>query len=129
MDFATSVKTCMTRKYAMFSTRASRSEFWFFQLFVLLMTFVASIIDDLILDSDLAPISLIVSIAIITPSIAVGARRLHDIGRSGWWQLLWLIPILGWIVLVLWWTTKSDVGDNRFGPSPVDTATNPATTG
>lgn len=125
MDFVTSVKTCMAQKYAVFANRASRSEFWYFQLFLVLISVVAFIIDEYILYNEIGPVSWISTVITIVPSVAVSARRLHDIGRSGWWQLLLLIPVIGWIVLVIWWATKSDVGDNKFGPSPSKDASNP----
>lgn len=118
MDFASAVRVCLTTKYATFAGRASRSEFWFFTLFLWVVSLIAVVIDEAILASDVGAISLIFTIATIVPSIAVNARRLHDVGRSGWWQLLILIPLLGWIALLVWWCTKSDGGENAFGPSP-----------
>jgi uncharacterized membrane protein YhaH (DUF805 family) len=57
----------------------------------------------------------------LLPSLAVGARRLHDTGRSGWWQLLWIVIIVGWIFLIVWWCADSH-GDNKYGPSPKEGA-------
>lgn len=115
MDFQTAVKSCIVKNYATFSGRASRSEFWFFQLFLMLVSLVAMVIDAAILNSDMGGLTTIISIATLVPNIAVACRRLHDIDKSGWWQLLWLIPLIGFIVLVIWYITKSDVNDNRFG--------------
>ncbi|MBR9972376.1 DUF805 domain-containing protein [Magnetospirillum sulfuroxidans] len=117
MDFQAAVKSCILTNYATFSGRASRSEFWFFQLFLLLVNLVAMVIDAAILKSDLGVLATIFSIATLVPNIAVACRRLHDIDKSGWWQLLWLIPLVGMIVLLIWYITKSDVTDNRFGPA------------
>lgn len=121
MDFMTAIKTCMSAKYATFSGRALRSEFWFFTLFVLLASLVANVVDYGILGrstEDFGPISAIFSLAVLVPSFAAGARRLHDTDRSGWWQLLVLIPIIGVIVLIVFFATKGEDGDNRFGAAP-----------
>lgn len=117
MDFQTSIKTCFN-KYAVFSGRASRSEFWFFVLFGILGGTVAVIIDSMILGypaEETGPINLIFSIALLVPSISVTARRLHDINRSGWFQLLW-ITIIGGILLIIWHATEGEKKKNRFGP-------------
>ena len=60
-------------------------------------------------------LGLIVSLALFVPSIALGARRLHDIGKSGWWQLLWLIPVIGWIVIIVFWAQETTSSDNQYG--------------
>jgi len=117
MDFQTSIKTCFN-KFAVFSGRASRSEFWFFVLFGILGGIIAAIIDVMILGypvEENGPINLIFSVALIVPSISVAARRLHDINKSGWWQLLW-ITIIGGILVIIWHATKGENKKNRFGP-------------
>ena len=117
MDFQTSIKTCFN-KFAVFSGRASRSEFWFFVLFGILGGIIASIIDVMILDypfEENGPINLIFSVALIVPSLSVAARRLHDINKSGWWQLLW-ITIIGGILLIIWHATEGENKKNKFGP-------------
>jgi len=117
MDFQTSIKTCFN-KYAVFSGRASRSEFWFFVLFGFLGGIITAIIDVMILGfpaEESGPINLIFSIALIIPSISVTARRLHDINKSGWWQLLWL-TIIGGILLIIWNATEGESKKNKFGP-------------
>ena len=117
MDFQTSIKTCFN-KFAVFSGRASRSEFWFFVLFGILGGIIAVIIDVMILGypfEESGPINLIFSVALIVPSISVTARRLHDINKSGWWQLLW-ITIIGGILLIIWHATEGENKKNRFGP-------------
>ena len=117
MDFQTSIKICFN-KFAVFSGRASRSEFWFFVLFGFLGGIIAAIIDVMILGypfEENGPINLIFSVALIVPSISVAARRLHDINKSGWWQLLW-VTIIGGILLIIWHTTEGDNKKNKFGP-------------
>ena len=119
MDFQTSIKTCFN-KYAVFSGRASRSEFWWFALFALIGGIIAWIIDVMILGYDAeanGPINLIFSIILILPSFAVGARRLHDIDKTGWWQLLWL-TIVGGILVIIWQATMGEKKKNKYG-SPV----------
>ena len=111
MNFQTSIKTCF-RKYAVFSGRASRSEFWFFALFEFIGTLIASVIDAMILGypfESYGPVYIVFEIVLLIPSIAVGARRLHDINKSGWWQLL-ILTLIGIILLIIWWAT---VGKNK----------------
>lgn len=103
ITFGDAIKICFN-KYADFNGRARRSEFWWFYLF----TFIVGLIPYL---------GYVASIALLIPSLAVGARRLHDTGRSGWWQLLALIPCIGAIILIIWWCEDSK-GDNEHGPSP-----------
>ena len=118
MDIQTSIKTCFN-KYATFSGRASRSEYWFFVLFAILGSIVTLIIDVNILgyslESEYTPINSIFSLILFIPSIAVACRRLHDVNQSGWWQLLW-ITIIGGILLIIWYATEGENKKNRFGP-------------
>ena len=117
MDFQTSIKTCFN-KYATFSGRASRSEYWFFILFGLLGAIVTVIIDTMILgyslESEYTPINSIFSLILFIPSIAVACRRLHDVNKSGWWQLIWL-TIIGGILLLIWYFKEGEKRKNRFG--------------
>lgn len=112
MTFAEAVTICF-QKYADFDGRARRSEYWYFCLFDMLLSAVASFIfgGDSIITS-------IVSLLTLLPGLAVGCRRLHDIGKSGWCQLLHLIPIVGSIVLLIWLTQDSTYGDNLYGANP-----------
>jgi uncharacterized membrane protein YhaH (DUF805 family) len=98
MTFGESIKVCFS-KYATFSGRASKSEFWWFTLF----TFIASLSLQIISDR----VSLAFTVATILPGFAVTTRRLHDTDRSGWLQLLYLIPIFGWIPLMIWFAQDS----------------------
>lgn len=125
MDFATAVRTCFS-KYATFTGRARRAEFWWFALFNFLANFVLNIIDSVVfgfghgmMGGGAQPLSGLYSLAVLLPSLAVGARRLHDTGRSGWWQLLVFIPLIGIIVLIWWYATAGDDGPNDYGPDPI----------
>jgi uncharacterized membrane protein YhaH (DUF805 family) len=126
VSFPDAVRICFS-KYADFNGRARRSEFWWWALFTVLLGFVASIIDAVLGTTNSTGSGLIASLAnlaVLLPSLAVGSRRLHDIGRSGWWQLLWLAICVGWIVLIVWYVQDSQ-GDNKYGPSPKANAAGP----
>ena len=117
MDFQTSVKTCF-KKYAIFSGRASRSEFWWFVLFGFLGGIITWIVDVMIFNYTAeanGPASLIFSVILILPSFAVGARRLHDTDKTGWWQLLW-ITFIGGLLVIIWQATLGEKKKNRYGP-------------
>ena len=119
MPFGDAVKICFN-KYVDFNGRARRSEFWWWALFTFLLGFVASIIDAVLgtrSSSGTGLVESVANLAVLLPSLAVGARRLHDTGRSGWWLLLWLLCIVGWIFLVIWFCQDSH-GDNKYGASP-----------
>lgn len=115
MGFQDSIRTVLS-KYATFTGRAGRPEFWWFVLFNFLVNLVTSIIDGAVFGSPV--LNTVTGLALILPSIAVGVRRLHDIDRSGWWLLLGLIPVIGWIVLIYFNVQPGQQGDNRFGPQP-----------
>ncbi|WP_229956802.1 DUF805 domain-containing protein [Parasphingorhabdus litoris] len=109
------------KRYAEFSGRSRRKEYWMFFLFSFILGIIASSIDTLLLGFPLennGPVNAIVSLALLIPSLAVGVRRLHDTGRSGWWMLLIFAIIIGWIVLLIFFVTDSDSGNNAYGPSP-----------
>tara|TARA_Y100000031_G_scaffold91082_1_gene100144 strand:+ start:82 stop:453 length:372 start_codon:yes stop_codon:yes gene_type:complete len=116
MNFQTSIQTCF-KKYAQFSGRATRSEFWFFALFGLIGGLVTAVIDTMILGyplEDYGPTNIIFQIVIIIPYLAVGARRLHDKNKSGWWQLI-ALTIIGIILLIIWWATVGESKKNNHG--------------
>ena len=100
--------------YVNFAGRAIRSEYWYWALFVVLGSIVARIIDAVI---GIGLFNSIFGLAVLLPSIAVGVRRLHDLDRTGWWLLLDFIPVIGWIVLIVWFCSRGTVGANRFGPA------------
>ena len=121
MGFGQSISTCMG-KYATFSGRASRSEFWWFYLFVTLLSWGASIVGAVTMGGDpmlqeILPI--IVSLALLLPMLAATTRRLHDTGRTGWWQLLYL-TIIGGILVLIWCAFDTKMESNKYGPIPVD---------
>ncbi|MGB0697275.1 MAG: DUF805 domain-containing protein [Rhodospirillaceae bacterium] len=117
MGFGEAISTCFG-KYATFTGRARRSEFWYFNLFYFLVSFPAAFISDFFGESIGGLVNLVIALGLMLPSLSVGVRRLHDIGKSGWWFLLWVIPIIGWIVLIVWWIKDSDPTENIHGPSP-----------
>jgi len=120
MDFMTAVRTCLS-KYVDFSGRARRSEYWYFALFGFLVGLVTSVLDAVLGtgydDTTGGLVNTVGSLALFLPSLAAGVRRLHDTDRSGWWILIGLIPIIGWILLIVWFCTDSKA-DNQYGPDP-----------
>ena len=147
MNFPTSINTCL-RKYASFKGRASRSEYWWFYLFSYLVTAMGSVIDTELYNphpDDIGVFETLLGVGILLPVIAVHVRRLHDIGRSGWWVLaLFLTVCVGAILLATellptwgtglvgliligsvvvnfaWLVTKGDPFENEYGPDPFD---------
>jgi len=105
MTFTDSIKTCFN-KYANFDGTASRSEYWWFMLFLFLASAACNVISE--------TVGVLFSLATIVPSIAVTCRRLHDTDRSGWWQLMWIVPIVGWIVMIVFLVQESR--PNRYAP-------------
>ena len=105
MNFSQAVATCL-RKYVDFSGRASRPEFWWFFLFQIIAMFVTGMVSDVL--------NGIAGLALLLPALSVGARRLHDIGKSAWFLLLGLIPVLGFLIL-LYWCVQPSEGANAYG--------------
>ena len=110
------------KKYADFSGRARRSEYWFFALFntivMLALLFIGWLIDG---DAAQGPgqwLYFLYLLAVLLPSLAVNVRRLHDIGKSGWYVLIALIPFIGPILVLIWHCMDSDPGTNQYGPNP-----------
>lgn len=104
------------KKYAVFDGRAHRTEFWMFMLLNLIIAFALGFV--LGATGMGAVLGYIYSLAVLLPTLAVGARRLHDIGRSGWWQLIAFIPVIGIIVLIYFWALDSQPGANKYGANP-----------
>jgi uncharacterized membrane protein YhaH (DUF805 family) len=132
MTFQESIKTCLS-KYVTWKGRASRSEFWFFMLFAVLCAIVASLVDSILGTSikTVNPLTgleqsagygyvyMLVALGLFLPNLSVMVRRLHDTGRSGWWYWIVLIPLVGAILLIVWFATKGTTGDNEYGADPL----------
>jgi uncharacterized membrane protein YhaH (DUF805 family) len=122
------------KRYFQFGGRSRRKEYWMFFLFTIILGVIAGIIDGLLgygsartfsgpnqfgaSASSNGPVGILVSLGLLIPGIAVAFRRLHDTDRSAWWLLLILIPILGWIALLVFYCEDGTRGPNRFGPDP-----------
>ena len=103
------------KNYVNFSGRARRKEFWYFFLVQMGVTILAMIVDSIIFSSETGLFYAIVALGLFLPSLAVTARRLHDTGRSGWWILISLIPLIG-IVLIVFLVIDTKPEANRWGP-------------
>jgi uncharacterized membrane protein YhaH (DUF805 family) len=111
MNFQESIQQCF-QKYADFNGRAKRPEYWWFELFAFLTSLVLGAVSE--------GMSIAFSLAILIPSLAVGSRRLHDTNRSGWFQLLWFVPVLGWIALIYFLVQEGDTDTNQYGETPAN---------
>jgi uncharacterized membrane protein YhaH (DUF805 family) len=109
MKFQQAVQTCFS-KYVDFSGRASRSEYWWFVLAYIVVAVVAGFIHEYVY--------VLAVLAFLLPLLAAGARRLHDIGKSGWWLLVGLIPVIGGLVLLYFTVQPSEAGANDYGSPP-----------
>ena len=110
------------KKYAVFSGRARRKEYWFFVLFNIIISIILAVIDGvtgtLDPESGMGLLGLVYALAILIPALAVSVRRLHDTGRSGWWLLLLLIPLIGTIVILIFMVQDRKPEENQYGPNP-----------
>lgn len=110
------------KKYAVFSGRARRAEYWWFALFNLLASIALGIVDGLTgmfnPEAGIGLLGGLYTLAVLLPSLAVLVRRLHDTNRSGWWVLIALIPLIGAIVLLVFVLLDSQSGENQYGPNP-----------
>ena len=122
MNFQQAVQSCLA-KYATFSGRAIRSEFWYWQLFLVVAGLIAEIFDFGI-GWRSSPLTSIFWLVTLIPTLAVAARRLHDVGRSAWWLFLYFVPILGWIALLVWFTIQGTYGYNSYGADPLPRESN-----
>ena len=120
MTFKDSVRTVLREKYATIEGRAPRSEYWWFFLFYLLVSFALGPVDlALFGDQTVSPLGTIFGVLVLIPFVTVGVRRLHDRDMSGWWYLLILIPLIGSLALAVIFMIPGTVGTNRFGPDPL----------
>jgi uncharacterized membrane protein YhaH (DUF805 family) len=126
MGFGEAVKSFWSN-YSQFKGRSRRSEYWFIQLFLVLTNLAAAAIDFALMDGDVdrfiangggGIVGLIWFLATIVPALAVLIRRLHDTGKSGWWALIGLVPLIGGIVLLVFTLLDSEAVANKFGESP-----------
>lgn len=122
MDFVAAVKSAF-RNYVNFRDRASRSEYWWFVLFLFVANLVIAIVEDAMgMAGGYGVLSSLFGLVTLLPGLAVGARRLHDIDRSGWWLLIYFLPLIGFIILIFWACQRGTPGSNRFGRDPLDTS-------
>ena len=125
MTFSEAVKSGFDN-YATFSGRASRPAYWWWFLFqVIVVGIVAGIIDGIL--GTWGVVTGLAGLALLLPTLAVSVRRLHDTNRTGWWILIGLIPLIGFIVLLIFYLQEGDAGDNEYGPPPPDKGAAPAT--
>ena len=109
------------KNYSKFSGRATRAEYWWWVLFTVLTGIVLAVVDTLTgtrgMFGDSGLLGFLFQLATLVPTIALGARRLHDINRTGWWLLLWFVLVIGWIVLIVWAIKRGDECPNKHGPA------------
>lgn len=113
------------KQYAVFQGRARRKEYWMFTLFSMLIYIGLMIIEGILGmggEGGLGLLSILYSLGVLLPSIGVTIRRLHDTGRSGWWLLICLVPLVGGIVLLVFLVLDGQPGSNQYGPNPKETA-------
>ena len=109
------------KNYFKFSGRSTRAEYWWWLLFTVLagiVLFWLNVVDTLTGTGIMGLVGFLFELATLVPSLALGARRLHDINRTGWWLLLWFVSVIGWIVLIVWAIKRGDEGLNKYGPDP-----------
>jgi len=118
MTFTTAIRTCYA-KYGDFNGRACRSEFWYFILATTPLFAVLSMKEPSPDDLIHLALNLVVALALALPSIAVSVRRMHDTDLSGWWVLAFMVPLVGSVLTVLWFSRRGTDGPNRFGEDPL----------
>lgn len=119
VSFGEAVQRAIIENYCNFNGRASRSEYWFFALFNFIISFVLGFLTGLTGGATfLTVLTYIISLALLLPGLGLSVRRLHDINRSGWWVLIGLIPLVGAIILIIWFAKESDPVENQYGPVP-----------
>ncbi|MDE6437880.1 MAG: DUF805 domain-containing protein [Muribaculaceae bacterium] len=117
VTFEQAVRSAIQQHYCDFSGRASRSEYWWFALFTLILSVIIQAFGVISSDVSLY-LSAIVNLALFLPGLSLDVRRLHDINKSGWYILLVLIPIVGLIILLVWFCKESEMQPNKYGPVP-----------
>ena len=110
------------KKYTEFSGRSRRKEYWYFALFNVIITIILTMLDTALGTlnelTGYGVFNTAYSLAVLLPSLGVSIRRLHDIGKSGWWLLIGLIPLIGAIILIVFFIKDSQPGENQYGPNP-----------
>ena len=114
------------KRYVDFTSRSSRKQYWYFLLWDTIVSMVIGIVSAIVFSGMgtiwSTPLIWAYDLIIIIPSISLGIRRLHDIGKSGWWMLISIIPLIGAIILIVWAIKAGDPGANAYGPSPLEEA-------
>lgn len=116
--FVNSIAICFNR-YFQFGGRAPRAEYWYFTLFATLVGFGAGFADGVWFGPQIRVFGSIVNVALFIPSLAVWTRRVHDLDRTGWWWLLAFLPVIGWLILLIWACSPGTRGPNRYGADPL----------
>ena len=107
------------QNYVNFSGRASRSAYWYWTLFAVLMSIASKLLDVTLFPGlDTSPINSLVGLALFLPGLAIAVRRLHDLDRTGWWLLI-IFTVIGILVILIWFCMRGTAGPNRFGPDPL----------
>lgn len=116
----------VTTQYFDFNGRTSREPFWYYVVAYVVLMIAASVIESILLGGPSIygyayrpnPLTGLLTLALLLPSLGIGARRLHDIDRSALWLLIGLIPFVGWIILIYWYVQPGSPGPNQFGADP-----------
>jgi uncharacterized membrane protein YhaH (DUF805 family) len=119
--FVEAIKICFN-KYVDFQGRACRAEYWWWTLFAIIVSVVIEVLEGLgnsVSGTQIFSILGLASLALVLPGIAVSVRRLHDLGKSGWWFLIALIPLVGPIILIVWFAGRGAEGNNEYGANPL----------
>lgn len=117
VTFEQAVRSAIQQHYCDFSGRASRSEYWWYVLFTVILSVIIQAFGVISSDVSLY-LGAIVNLALLLPGLSLSVRRLHDINKSGWFILLGLIPIVGAIILIVWFCKESEMQPNQYGPVP-----------
>ncbi len=118
VSFTEAIKMALQQNYCNFSGRSSRSEYWWYSLFTFILGFIVAIFAGILGENAGNALTGIVYLALLLPGLGLTVRRLHDINKSGWWILINLIPLVGWIIMLVWLCKDSDPTDNQYGPVP-----------
>lgn len=121
LSFEEAVRRALTLNYCNFEGRSSRSEYWWFCLFNSVLGMIISVICAILFGKESTAgsvVSILVSLSLLLPSLGLSIRRMHDIGRSGWYILIALIPFVGWIIYIIWAAQPSQPEANQYGDVP-----------